>query len=54
MVNLFEKDSNDLKKYFKAISSSCQKIMNAQVFLYFHNLKHEQFLDFFFFILFIL
>lgn len=33
MVNLFEKDSNDLKKYFKAISSSCQKIMNAQVFL---------------------
>lgn len=34
-VNLFEKDTNMLKKYLKAFSSSCSKILNAQVRLLF-------------------
>ena len=31
MANVFEKDTNILKKYMKAFLGSCQKIVNAQV-----------------------
>ena len=33
MLDLFEKDTNMLKKFTKAFSSSCQKISNAQVLM---------------------